>query len=173
MNKEYLVVGGLALIILASVLDSLAGPVSLVVGRNPFSFLSPDYLSTYPFTAVAIGVRALGLVVLVMTAISTIERQYSLKAVGVLVLGVLAELYSVQQLATGLRTTPINWTLAFAYAGLALAPAVLIYLLRGAFSGVSSKVSGAPEEKNEDSQKRIEKIKELSKEDKGLPPTAT
>lgn len=169
MNKEYLAVSGVALIILASVLDSLAGPVSLVVGRNPFSFLSPDYLSTYPFTAVAIGVRALGLLVLVMTAISTIERQYPLKAVGVLVLGVLAELYSVQQLATGLRTTPINWTLAFAYAGIALAPAALIYLLRSAFSGVSSKVTGAPEEKNEDSQKRVEKMKEISKDEPDSP----
>jgi len=166
MNKEYLIVSALVLLVLASVLDSIAGPVSLVVGRNPFEFLSPGSLSIFPLTAVAIGVRALGLLIFVLTAVSSIERNYPLKAVGLLALGVLALLYAVQQLATGARATPITYTLSIAYAGAALAPAVVFYLMRSAVGGVGSKVSGAPEEKEGESKERIEKIKELSKDEK-------
>jgi len=169
MPKEYWVAAGIALLVLSSVLDSFAGPVSLIVGRNPFAFLSAASLGTYPLTAVAIGVRAVGVFILAVTTISAIDKQYFLKAVGVLILGVLVELYAVQQLATGAQTTPLNWTLAFAYAGALLLPAIFYYLLRGAFSGVSSQVSGEPEEPAAESEKRVEKMKEISKDEPDSP----
>lgn len=165
MPKEYWGIIAIALFILASVLDSLAGTVSLTVGTNPFSFLSGGSLATYPFTAVAIGVRALGFVITVLLVLAVlIEKNNFIKATILFGLGALAELYAIQQLATGLRTTPINYTLSIAYAGAALILPVAIYLLKGAFGGVGAKVSGEPEEKSEDSQKRIEKIKTLEKD---------
>ena len=160
MDKEYWLVAAVALLILASVLDSFAGAVNLSVGNNPFSFLTVSSLATYPFTAVALGVRSLGLFVLILTAFSTIERQYVIKMLGALLLGVLAELYTVQQLATGSAVTPLNWTLSFAYAGVLLAPAFAYYLFRAALSGIS----GIPEEPVGESEKRIEKMKNLSED---------
>ena len=167
MNKEYWGIIAIALFILSSVLDSLAGAVSLTVGTNPFSFLSGGSLSTYPFTAVAIGVRALGFVLTVILVISVlIEKKNFVKATLLFALGALAELYAVQQLATGMRTTPLNYTLSIAYAGAALALPILVYLIKGAFSSAGEKVSGAPEEKEGESKERVEKIKELDKEGK-------
>ena len=60
-----------------------------------------------------------------------------------------------------MKLVPVQYTLSVAYAGMAAVPAILLYIVKGAFSGVGSKVSGAPEEKEGDSEKRIEKIKEL------------
>ena len=65
-----------------------------------------------------------------------------------------------------MKLVPVQYTLSVAYAGMAAVPAILLYIVKGAFSGVDSKVSGAPEEKEEESKKRIEKIKELSKDEK-------
>src|SRR3989344_545403 len=162
MSKEYWVIVAVVFLILSSVLDSFAGPVQLVVGSNPFSFLSASSLSTYPFTAVAIGVRALGFLIFVLAAVSTIERQYFLKAVGLLTLGVLAELYAVQQLATGVNVTPVNYTLSISYAGAALVLPILIYLLKGVVGGIGAKIVEAPEESAGESKERIERIKKLS-----------
>jgi len=164
MDKEYWLVGAITLLILASVLDYFAGAVSFSVGTNPFSFLSPNNLVVYPFTAVAIGLRALGMVVLILSAVSTIEKQFGFKAFGLFVIGVLAELYAVQQLATGSLVTPLNWTLAFAYAGVLLIPVTFYYLLRAALSGINSEISGQPEEPESKSRERIKKIKDLDKE---------
>lgn len=164
MNKEYWVVIAIALFILSSVLDSLAGPVQLVVGHNPFSFLSNSYLATYPFTAVAIGVRALGLLISALLIVSLIEKQNFLKATILFAAGVLAELYAIQQLATETKMIPTNYTLSIAYAGASLVLPIIIYLMKGAFSGLHTKVAGVPEDKNEESQRRIDKIKELGKD---------
>lgn len=167
MSKEYWVIAAIALFILSSVLDSLAGPVQLAVGTNPFSFLSGNYLTTYPFTAVAIGVRALGMVITVLLVLAVlIEKKNFIKATIIFALGALAELYAIQQLSTGGKVTPTNYTLSIAYAGALLILPILIYLIKGAFSSAGAKVSGAPEESGEDSEKRIEKIKELSKDGK-------
>ena len=160
MEKEIWVLIAIALLIMASVLDSFAGTVNIVVGNNPFSFLAVGSLVTYPFTAVALGVRSLGLFFLVLTAFSTIERQYVIKMMGALLLGVLAELYTVQQLATGSSVTPLNWTLSFSYAGVLLVPAFIYYLFRAALSGIS----GIPEEPVGESEKRIEKMKNLGED---------
>ena len=164
MNKEYFVLAAIALLVLSSVLESFAGPVQLQIA-NQLAFLSNNYLSIYPLTAVAIGVRALAFLIFALLIVSMIEKQYFVKATILFAAGVLAELYAVQQLATGVKLVPVQYTLSVAYAGFAAVPVILLYILRGAFSGVHTKVAGAPEEKNEDSQKRIEKIKELSKDE--------
>ena len=168
MDKEYWVVVAVSLFVLSSVLESLAGPVQLEVA-NPFVFLSQTYLSVYPLTAVAIGVRALGFLISALLVISLIENQYFLRATILFALGVLAELYAVQQLATEAKLTSVQLTLSIAYAGVITLPAILYYILRGAFGGVRTRLAGEPEQKEEDkeeSQRRIDKIKELSKDQK-------
>ncbi|NIT03760.1 hypothetical protein GTO10_02390 [Candidatus Saccharibacteria bacterium] len=165
MGKEYWVVAAIALFILSSVLESIAGPVQLTLS-NAFAFLSASYLSVYPLTAVAIGVRALAFVLSAVLVISLIERQYFLKATILFAVGVLAELYAVQQLATKTILTPVTLTLSFAYAGVGLAPVVLFYILRGAFGGVATQLAGEPEEEERESRERVERLKDLSTDKK-------
>jgi hypothetical protein len=140
MKKENFLVVVAALYILAYVLDHLAGPVLISV-RNPFAFLSMSYLSKFPFTAVAIGSRTLALFFSLVLLFSFVEGKYFIKAAIFFFLGVLAELYAVQQIATGMRTTPIQWTLSFAYAGAILLLPALYQLLRGFLGGVHSSFS--------------------------------
>ncbi|PJC22674.1 hypothetical protein COV28_02160 [candidate division WWE3 bacterium CG10_big_fil_rev_8_21_14_0_10_48_23] len=163
MEKEYWVVVAISLFVLSSALESFAGPVQLEIA-NPFAFLSQNYLSVYPLTAAAIGVRALALLVSALLVVSLIEKQYFLKAAILLAVGMVAEAYAVQQLATGMEFTPIQWTLSLAYAGILLLPAILCYFLMGVLGGLSTRLSGEPEEKEEkeESQKRIDRLKGLN-----------
>ena len=167
MDKEYWVVVAVSLFVLSSVLESLAGPVQLEIA-NPFVFLSQTYLSVYPLTAVAIGVRALGFLISALLVISIIENQYFLRATILFAVGVFAELYAVQQLATEVRLTSVQLTLSLAYAGVIAFPMILYYILRGTFGGVRTRLEGEPkdEKDKEESQRRIDKIKELNEDQK-------
>jgi len=142
MKKEYFLVTAFAFFVLAYVLDYFAGPVSITL-TNPLVFLSKNYLNSYPLTAFAIFIRALGLFISLALLLSTIEKQYFIKAFSVFVIGVLAELYAVQQIATGMRTTSIQWTLSIAYAGISLLVAIIYYLLAAIITLIKEKLAGA------------------------------
>jgi len=163
MEKEYWVLVAVSFFVLSSVLESFAGAVQLEI-TSPLTFLSSSYLSTYPLTAAAIGVRALALLISALLAVSLIEKQYFAKAVILLAAGVVAELYAVQQLATEAKMIPIQWTLSFAYAGMGAVPLILYFVLRGTLGGLRTQLTGAPEEEEGESQKRIDKIRKLSKD---------
>ncbi len=130
MKKEYFIFLIIGLVIFGYVLDSISGPVFLTI-RNPFLFLSSDILSIYPLTAVSIGAKTLAIIVAAPLALSLINRQYILKSVVLFVLAAVLVLYAVQQFATGLRTTSVQWTLAFAFAGVGLLIPSVSYLLIG------------------------------------------
>jgi len=164
MEKEYWLLIAISFFILSEVFESFAGSVQLNSITNPLAFLSKDYLVTYPLTAAAIGVRALALVISALLLTSLTEKHYFAKAIFLLAVGAVAELYAIQQLATGAKLTPVQLTLSFAYAGAGLVPAIFGYLLRGAFGGISARLAGEPKSKEEkdESQKRIERIKGLN-----------
>lgn len=129
--KEVWLVVAIIGFLLSWLIDRLGGPVSIVVG-NPIAFLrSSTLLNTYPFTAAAMLIRAFAIAVSVMLVISLLERRYFAKAVIILFGGILAEFYAIQQLTTGARLTTIQWTLAIAYASLALALGVIAMVLKG------------------------------------------
>jgi hypothetical protein len=152
MKKENFLVVVAALYILAYVLDHLAGPVSIIV-KNPFAFLSSVYLTKFPFTAVAIGSRPLALTFSLILLFSFVNGAYFIKALVFFFLGTLAELYAVQQIATGMRMTPIQWTLSFAYSGLILIIPIIYYLLRGMVGSLHSTIVNQEEPINNDDSK--------------------
>ena len=134
MKKEYLFLVVVGFFIASYVLNFLAGPVSIAL-KSPFQFLTAVSLSKYPFTAVEIALRTIALFLSLILILSLMEKNYLLKAVIVLIAGALGILYAIQQIATATRVTPIQWTLAFCYAGFLSLPMIIYYLIRGAVEG--------------------------------------
>lgn len=117
--------------LLAYLIDRLAGPVVITVG-NPVAFLtSPVLLNLYPFTAAAIMIRSVGLFISLMLIVGFIEKQYFAKVALLIFIGVLAEFYSIQQLANGFKMTTIQWTLSIAYGSVLLILGVIGFTLKG------------------------------------------
>lgn len=133
MKKEYTAAVAISLFLFAYVLEALAGQVTFPAFTSPFAFLNPAVLNKYPFTATAIAIRTAAIVISIVLVLSFAEIKKHLKAVIVFVLGVLFELYAIQQIATGMTVTPLEWTLSFAYAAVLLIPIVIFFLIAGAF----------------------------------------
>ncbi len=146
MKKEYLIFVVLGLIIFGSVLDSISGPVALSI-RNPFLFLGGEVLSIYPLTAVSVAAKVLAIIIVAPLALSLIGRQYILKSIVLFVFAAILVLYAIQQFATGLTITPVQWTLSFAFAGIGLLIPSLLYLLIGLLRG-TKKVLGDEGDEN-------------------------
>ncbi|PIZ66665.1 hypothetical protein COY15_00540 [Candidatus Roizmanbacteria bacterium CG_4_10_14_0_2_um_filter_39_12] len=139
MKKEYFLVTALAFFGLAYVLDYFAGPVSFLL-TTPLTFLTKTYLNSYPLTAFAVVIRALGIFISLLLLFSMIEKQYFVKAFTIFVIAVLVELYAVQQIATGMRTTSIQWTLSISYAGIILISAIIFYIIAGIIDSLRQKL---------------------------------
>jgi hypothetical protein len=62
---------------------------------------------------------------------SFFKRGYMSKAVVTLVLAGLMQLYAIQEVATGARLVPLEWSLSLSIGGVALLIPTLIYFIRG------------------------------------------
>lgn len=134
LPKEMWLVVAVVAFLLAYVIDLLAGPVTITVG-NPVAFLtSPVLLNLYPFTAAAIIIRSIAIFISVMLIISFIDKQYVAKIAILIFVGVLAEFYSIQQLANGFKMTTIQWTLSIAYGSVLLILGIIGLVLKGIWS---------------------------------------
>lgn len=138
IKKEYPFIVAVSLYFISMAMDKINGPITTKL-TTPYAFLQPKILSTFPFTGVSILLKVIALWISVLLILSLFEKKYLLKISIVLVTGTLAQLYSVQQLATGLRVTPLEWTLALAYTGIVLFPTALYYLLSALITSVSSR----------------------------------
>lgn len=130
MKKEFIAIGILGLFILGYVLDYVAGPISIVI-KSPLEFLDPTVLSRFPFTTVSIGIKTLALFSAIILIFSFAKKKFLLKSVLILFVAALFELYSIQQLATGMMIIPIQWTLTLSSTGLLLLIPAVIYFLIG------------------------------------------
>lgn len=147
MKKEIALVVAAAIFVLAYILDYIAGPVRIVV-KDPIVFLTKQQLSIIPLTAVAIGVRTIAIFLTTIVTLSFIEKKFFTKAFIVLFLGGIAELYAIQQMATGGTVTPMQWTLSFAYAGGFLLVSIIFYILAGIFNAINQGLSGGSKKKS-------------------------
>ncbi len=134
MKKEYFFLVVVGFFLASYVLNFLAGPVALSL-KSPFQFLTASTLSKYPFTAVEIALKTIALSLSLILILSLMEKNYLLKAVIALIIGTLGVLYAIQQVATSTRVTPLQWTLAFCYAGFLFPPVIVYYLIRGVIEG--------------------------------------
>lgn len=139
MKKDYLWFTIFGLLLFSYVLDQIAGPITFAA-KNPYAFLSPPTLSTYPLSAVSIAAKAIGLMLIFVTGFSYLKGLHIFKAIIFFILGSLVQLYAIQQLATRGQVTPIQWTLGIAYAGALLLIPTLIQLLQGLFQGAHQAI---------------------------------
>lgn len=130
MKKEYFLGIAFGFFILATILDYIAGPVFFTIS-NPFNFFTQFYLNQYPLTAVALALRSISIFLFVSLAVSLIEKNYFGKAIALFIIGVLAILYAIQQVKTGMRTTSLQLTLSIAHASLLLSLTIIYNLILG------------------------------------------
>lgn len=130
MKKEATFVITAALFLLAYALDYFAGKINLGV-INPLEFLNAAYFKTYPMTFVAVVIRSVAITLSTTLVLSVMERQFFKKAAIALVLAFIAEIYSFQILATGVKVTPTLWTLAISYGGAMLIIPMVFYIIAG------------------------------------------
>jgi len=139
MKKEFLFIFSVVLIGLAYVIDFISGRLLLPV-KNPYQFLTSPLMSQYPLTTLGIFARCIGLFFLVWILLSFIQGFYFNKAIALFVIFVLSNLYAIQQLATGVRVTTVQWTISIAYASTLLLIPLVYYLIRSTATVVVKKV---------------------------------
>jgi hypothetical protein len=134
IGKEIWAVIAILGFLLSWLIDRVAGPVSMNIG-NPIAFLySTDLLNKYPFTSTAILIRSVAIFISAMVIVSLIEKRFFTKAIALFFVGLLAEFYAIQQLATGFHITTIQWTLSIAYGSLLLALGIVWMILKAIWS---------------------------------------
>ena len=151
MKKEYIFIFAFVLIVLAYAIDSISGPIALTV-KNPYQFLSSPLMSRFPLTTFGIFSRTIGLFLLVWLLLSFIGGFNFQKAIGLFVIFVLSNLYAIQQLATGMKITTVQWTISIAYASSLLLIPLVYYLIKSATTVVVKKDSETPVEESEEKE---------------------
>lgn len=143
MKKEYVFVGLIGLYFLTYVLDAVVDPFQLQ-RATPYHYLTIDIFLKYPFTMTSVFLKGLLLFLTPLWLFSFFEKNYGLKAMILLVISGLLQLYAIQQVATAGVILPLEWTLALAYGGALLLIPTLGYLIMGMFSGMQTAVKRMP-----------------------------
>lgn len=138
MKKEYLLIFTIALLIMAYVIDSISGSISLTL-KNPYQFINQTIITKFPLTTVGIMARSLGILIGTIITLSLINKMYFLKATSTFFLAIIFNLFAIQQIATNTRTVSLQWTLSLAYSGLILLLPTLIYFLKGIIPSADGK----------------------------------
>lgn len=140
MKQEYTILIIVGLFIAAYVLEAIVQPLGVDLA-TPYHFLTPETLTTYPFTTAVIAVRATAIFLAPLWLMSFFEKGYTIKGSISLVLAGLSQLYVLQELATGNQILPLEWALAISVAGMALVVPMVIYFLRGLLYSAHTKLT--------------------------------
>jgi hypothetical protein len=138
MKKEYVFIFAISLLVLAHIIDSISGSVSLTL-KNPYQFLDQSLIIRFPLTAVGIFARSFGLTIGIIVILSLISRLFFLKSALIFFMAIIANLFAIQQIATNTRTVTIQWILSLAFSGLLLILPSFIYLIKGILPTHSNK----------------------------------
>ena len=139
MKKEHIAVVILGLFIFGYVLDFVAGPIHLSLD-SPFTFLTSAILSQYPFTAVSVVIKTFALSLSFLLIFSFIEKKFFTKGTVLFCAAALLELYSIQQLGSGILIVPIQWILTFSATGLLLLVPTSVFVCLGIFHLLMGKM---------------------------------
>lgn len=131
MPKEYVLILIIGLFLLAYLLEAVVDPLALPLS-TPYEFLKADYISKVPFTTALIAVRSLAIFITPLWLFSFISQAFQFKAVALLIIGTLLQLYSVQAVASPTVGIPLEWAISFALGGLALFLPMLFLFVKGA-----------------------------------------
>jgi len=156
MKKEYVLVVIVGLFLLSYVLDAVVNPLAIQL-PTPFHFLNPQYLTTYPFTTASIFIKSIGIFLTPLLLMSLVGKNYTPKALTLLILVALMQLYSLQDLATKAEVVPLEWALSISIAGLALLIPMTWYFLLGGFSWLHNSLGGGKDTEEDVDEEEEEK----------------
>jgi hypothetical protein len=134
MPKEYVLVLIVGLFLLAYLLEAVVDPLALPLS-TPYQFLTSEYIAKVPFTTAVIAVRSLAVFLTPLWLLSFISGAFQFKAVTLLVVSVLLQLYGVQATASSTVGIPLEWAISFAFGGLVLFLPMLFFFAKGAVGG--------------------------------------
>ena len=151
IGKEYILLIIAGLFLLAYVLQSGVKPLNLNL-TSPYQFLNPGYFKLYPFTSAIILIRSLALFISPLWILSWFGPAHTAKAITLLILSGLMQLYSLQQVAgASAPTVSLEWSLSFTAAGLTLILPLILFFLQGMIHSAHQKIASTPNPfKNED-----------------------
>ncbi len=141
MKKEYSLIFIVGLFLLAYVLDTVVEPLNAVL-TSPYAYINSDLFSQYPFTGASIVIKAVGIFLTPLFLLSFMDKHYVVKGLILLIVAGLTQLYGIQELITGAKLLPIEWTVSLALGGAALLIPMILYFIRGTFSSVSKSIAG-------------------------------
>lgn len=146
-RKEYLFLTIVGLLLLAYVLEAVVDPLKLEL-PTPYSYLAPQYLAQFPFTTAVIFVRAVGLTLIPLLVFSFFGKGYMAKFIISLIIAGLAQLYSLQEIATSTTIAPLEWSLSLSISGMILVAISIIYLILSLADGIKGKIDNLGEQPN-------------------------
>ena len=137
MPKEYVLVLIVGLFLLAYLLEAVVDPLALPLA-TPYQFLSGEYISKVPFSTAVIFIRSLAVFITPLWLLSFISGAFQFKAVTLLVVSVLLQLYGVQATASSTVGIPLEWAISFALGGATLFFPMLFFFAKGTVGGTKS-----------------------------------
>lgn len=137
MKKEYLFITIMVGLLLAYLLEATVDPLGLKLA-TPYEYLNLKYATQFPFTAATIIIRSIAILFIPLLLTSFFQAAYIGKAIFLIVVSALEQLYSLQEIVTGTTLLPLEWSLSLTLSGLALLVPAAIYLLQGIFHKTKS-----------------------------------
>ncbi len=137
MKKEYLFITIMVGLLLAYLLEATVDPLSIKLA-TPYQYLNLGYASQFPFTAATIVIRAISILLVPLFLTSFFQGAFIGKAIFLIVVSALEQLYSLQEIVTGTTLLPLEWSLSLTLSGLVLLAPATIYLLQGVFHKTKS-----------------------------------
>jgi hypothetical protein len=139
MKKEYLLalIGGLLL--LSYVLEAVINPLQIDLA-TPYDYLKLTNLMQFPFTSAIIFIRALAVFLIPLFLASFVKKAYTVKAIALLILAGLTQLYSLQNVINKTTVVPLEWALSLSLAGIAWLIPACYYFLKSFFSAMQQSL---------------------------------
>lgn len=136
-SQSFVIIVGL--FIFSYLLESIVAPLKIQLA-SPYAFLDPLQLTQYPFTTAVIIIRSISLFMTPLLLLSFIPHRYFVKVGILLIIALLSQLYSFQQIISGTTLLPLEWAISISIAGALLILPVAIYILKGTYHTAKTKL---------------------------------
>lgn len=154
--KEYVFLIIIGLFLLSYLLEAVVLPLDITL-TTPYQYLTPNYLSQYPFTTATILLRSIAFFLTPLWILSFIKKHFAGKGAALLVISALVQLYALQEVITGTTLVPLEWSISLSFAGAALLVPAILFMFRGMLSSASTKLKGDYHESDETLEEKQDK----------------
>ena len=141
MKQEHWLIVVVGLIIFTFVLDSILPTLSIYI-PTPYHYLTPEIFITYPLTSVSVFLKAAAIFITPILLLSFAGWSKLSKGIVIFVISSVLQLYALQDIVTRTGSVPLEWSIPFTVAGLALLIPALIYIIIGVIQRTNQAMGG-------------------------------